>query len=320
MLKGTPYWGETTFQDKRSLLQDLQDGVVRRELPSCISACTSLFETFRVLGRNQFMFIIENQYFSWCKDIRMDYRDKVIFIPYYEYMTTLVKTNQEHKHLDRISDGVLLTYNYELKIMPVDLSKLIFTVVSLDEMCIYEIDLTNLPLLDFQPSVVELYNYYKNASFFDEAWSEIDFINNYHWISSEQGRNIEAVIRSANRLPVWKLGNHIQCTDFVKRIIAYCDIRLYNLQVLHTVFHFKLDYSLLYWERRYLFEAYLLFTSLSDMDFVEAEFNAKWRDLGTRIEMFSYGEKDFPMYLKHYYKTTDFFPRKTYEKYIEKLW
>lgn len=318
MLKGIPYWGESTFEDMRTLARKFEEV----QIEDYVSA-SDMFTLFHELGSKNYVFILREKdgtFFSWCKDIRFDYRDKVVYIPYYTYSEKSVKTSKEYKHLDRIGDTINVHYGFQARLMPVYVPTLNYKIAELyvaniEELAIFRVQISENYLED-SPSIDQLYRAYLNASYFDEEWSQIDFKNNYHWIGAEKGLNMEYAVRASQHLPVWALKDNREATPQCKKFLNCCDIRLYDLQTIQTMFDFDLHTELQYWERRYLFDAYLLFSVMSGKAWRELEFNERWKQLGTKYEFIKYGSSDFPLYLKHYYKLDDKFNRRSYEKYV----
>ena len=190
-----------------------------------------------------------------------------------------------------------------------------------EDLIIYQLDLNNAPYIKSDFSISELYGYYKEASYYDEAWDAIDFTNKYHWIEKEKGLNVEHQIRCRHKLQTYKLGRGVVGTDTCIKLNNYVDIRLYDLYTIRSQFDFVLREDLQYWERKYNFEAYLLLHNLMNHTFVETKWGNQYKKLGVTESFLKYEEdvNKFPMYLKHYYRLNDNIGKKTYERYMSDL-
>ena len=278
-----------------------------------------IFNVFYHLAKSDYIFLIDN-YTSWCRDIKFNYRDKAIYIPYYKYEEKMVNSRKVHKHLDTVApERVNVRYNFDLCFKPIFIGKELITkeikVFDREAIKVYTINLENRQFYSDIFSISTLYKYYLNASYFDEAWDAIDFTNKYHWIKSCKGENYEYALRANNHLPHIK--EHTRESDNIKnKLLNFTDIRLYSLETIQTMYNFNLDVEMQYWERKFLFDAYLLTNMLQENEFVEEAYNKQLKKLGKSLDYFKYDESNFPMYLKHYYKVQDFRKRASYEGYL----
>ena len=274
-----------------------------------------------VSSLDKYVIIINNKYLSWGKDIRFDYRDLLIFLPYFQYDKKAINTDKRHKHLDFDGENTNIHYNFELKLhifynYASNYKNFDIYFADIHTLTVYHTNLNDLKFSMQGFSIEELYNRYLNASYFDEAWEDVDFKNNYHWIGIEKNLNIEAGLRSSHALPTWKLGKTKACTDIVKEVFYYTDIRLYDYETLSSIYDFELNTDMLYYKRRYEFEAYLLLGVLEGLDFVETDFQEKYEKLGVTLNYIKYEKEGaFPLFLKHYYTLNSVMKKKTYEHY-----
>lgn len=314
MLKGIPYWGETTFEDMREL----------HRLPVENYTATDWYSLFSMLIAEEYCLIVETEgtvFLTWCSDVVFDYRDKAIFAPYYRYDKQSVVTRMEHKHLDKDKEQTWVHYNFQLCLKPLLIYSCRYIcpfikVYNPREKRVLCISLTSMPYIppDFVLSGRELYTRYVAASYYDENWAEIEFKNRYHYISAMHGINKEAELRKKHKLQTYRLGRNRLCTYDVMHLLRCKDIRQYDLHVLQTVFNYNgMDKK--YPVRWFEYSAYLLLCMLSGQRWIEKDFDAGIRKLHSGAEVFSYGRKELPMYIKHYYLLTDNRTPKTYERY-----
>jgi hypothetical protein len=316
-IKGIPYWGENTWSDLTMIRSKDYNNILELNFPDSVR---DLYDAFYFLAKQDYLYIIHDAlgiWLSWCKDIRFNYRDKLVFLPYLRYETTQVKSNKKHKHFDNPN----VYFNYELVLKPIiqkqlgveDLKFIIFDYRTGE---FRRVDLTKYKYITSKYSIEELYKNYLNACYYDEAWDAIDFTNKYHWIDSNKGKNVEYTVRAENKLPHRKYDKSVM-SEATKRLYFYCDIRLYSLDVLINVYQIPLDVTLEYWERRFKFEAYMLLHNLQYDSFIEDEFNTRFAELMEQKSHVVYESSNFlPFYLKHYYLLNDNMPRKSYEKYV----
>lgn len=274
----------------------------------------------------KYVFVIadgDSLYYSWCKDTRFNYRDKLIYVPYLAYEACEVPCKQEHKHLDTYDGQLTVRYNISERILPIyckELNILNPRLIFFDpnDCILYTVDITALPLFDASKSfsITELYSRFVDASYFDEVWEDIDFDNTYHWISSNKGKNLEYAYRIRHNLPSFE--NKLKYTDMLNRLQRYNDIRLYNYSVLNATIDNCFNTNMEYWERKFRFEAYLLLAIASNKSFIEENWQRTWNKVGVTLNHAEYcGITGFPMYLKHYYKYDSNFKRRSYERYLD---
>lgn len=317
MVRGIPYWGTATFADLRSI----------PTLPVLSYTANDWYSLFSMLIDDEYCVIIQDKgrvFLSWCSDVVFDYRDKAIFVPYYSYDKKAISDTQKHKHLDTSEDVIHLHYNFRLKLKPLLIRACRY--VS-DDILVYQpatkkvlrIVLTELPYVipGSVPSADELYSRYVEATYYDELWSEVEYRNKYHWIS-DKGINIESELRRKYGLPTNELGRNTVCTEQVARLLDCRDIRSYDLSTMQSVFGYK-GTNKLYPVRWFEFSAYLLLNMLSGAVWQETAFNKGLRRLQTGDEVFEYGNRELPLYIKHYYLPTDNRKPKTYERYLPGL-
>lgn len=319
-MHGIPYWGETTFEDMRKL----ENTPAFASVPEDLQGCTDLFSLFHTLAKNGYLLKI-GDFYTWCQDIKFNYRDKVIFAPYYTYSTFPIDTKLRHKHLDLLDAerGVtLLHYAFQLRLHcllcpALGYKNMRLTVCKPPTLELYTFDVSEYPLIEKDLSIKELYDAYLDASYYDEAWDLVDYTNKYHWIRREHGLNKEYQLRATRDLPVYAV-NNMYATEACQRIYNYRDIVVNDLNTIRALFNFNLNMDLLYWERRYNFEAYLLLSMLAEKEFVETEFNKKFKLLGKSERWLEYDGYNcgFPLYLKHYYTVKDTMSKLSYEKYL----
>jgi len=316
-MKGIINLGNETFSDMHFVAEMYNKNIVERYnvQDNIVKTEKSVFTILEHLISSNFVFLItinNKLRYSWCSDIRFNYRDKLIFIPYLDYEEISVESNTTNEYIERIDDKhVNIHYNFSLQsylIMNKNAfvnSKVYF--FDTNELKLYFLDLSEYVLIDNLFSISELYKYYVNASFLDSSVS-VQSYNSYYYTNNK----VEDKIRCKNNLNKYK--------NYDDKLLNYVDIRLYEFSLLRTQFSFNFDLQndVIYNKRKFYFEAYLLLHNLCNDDFVESEYNRQYKKLGTILRFMKYEEdkNGFPMFLKHYYKLNDNLPKLSYEHYI----
>ena len=72
-----------------------------------------------------------------------------------------------------------------------------------------------------------------------------------------------------------------------------------------------------YWERKYLFEAYLYCIFAQNLTIKEREYKNEFSKLGVSKRVFKYTDKDISLFLKYYYKDNYEFNKLSYERFVK---
>lgn len=255
----------------------------------------------------------DNIYTSWCRDIRFNYRDRQVFIPYYTHEVFEYEATEKDKNnpfLDVTSDNILnVRYNFELKkyvIMDdnIDYSLDSIAVYSWEEEKVYRISLKGLNYLDIESfSMLELsarydtYAYIISDDLVDNTWKS------YLPIRKKINRR-ERSIRSKFSLPTYT-ENYLD--------MNYVDVRRYEVDAFSPEVE-GLPITKPNWLKAYEFEAYLYSIFAQGLDPIEEEYKKPFKELGvTRRHLTIVGRK--PLILKYYYTNKKQIRKKTYEMY-----
>lgn len=194
-------------------------------------------------------------YFTWLHDIRFNYRDKVIEIPYYsydEFFTDKIPSREIHRnHLDIRPEGLYVKYNFKKQVINFDL-KSSLTIIDTESEQAYLVCFTS--WFNGNLKITELYKRWLNSSFLDPENSDVNHLGGYHYISysTSQLRNNEKFQRKEYNLPDYHLDS-MQLED-------YRDIRLYKKEYLDLE-GIEYEYTENYTYRRLRFES-MLYCSL----------------------------------------------------------
>lgn len=190
-------------------------------------------------------------FFTWLHDIRFNYRDKVVEIPYYsydEFFTDKIPTKEIYRnHLDIRPDGLYIKYNFKKQVINFDL-KTSLTIIDVEAEKVYLVCFTS--WFDKNLEINELYQRWLNSSFLDPENSDVNHLGGYHYISysTSQLRNNEKFQRKEYDLPEYH-SESIQLED-------YRDTRLYKKDYLDLE-GIKYEYTENYTYRRLRFESML---------------------------------------------------------------
>jgi len=315
-MKGIIYWGKSTFSDMQYVAEMYNKGIVEKYnvQDNIVKTEKSIFTTVEHLISGNFVFLIASNNklrYSWCSDIRFNYRDKTIFIPYLDYDEITVESNTTNEFIVHIDDKhVNIHYNFSLQSHSImDRNAFVNSKVyffDIYELKLYFLDLSEYMLIDNSFSINELYKYYVNASFINDS-GRMKNCNLYSYIDSK----VEDKLRSKNKL--------VKYRNYNEKLLDYSDIRVYDFLILETQFSFNFDLErdLSYSKRKYYFEAYLLLHNLCNDNFIESDYCEQYKKLGKTLRFMKYEEDNngFTMFLKHYYKLDDNIEKLSYEHY-----
>ena len=190
-------------------------------------------------------------YFTWLHDIRFNYRDHSVEIPYYifsEFFTDEVPTREMYRnHLDIRPEGLYIKHAFKQKVVEFDL-KTALTIIDTETDKAYLVCFTSWYDENFE--INELYRRWLNASFLDIENADIKHLGGYHYISysTSQLRNNEKFMRKKYDLEDYHPEN--------KTLEDYRDIRLYKKEYLDLE-HIEYEYTENYTYRKLRFESML---------------------------------------------------------------
>lgn len=324
---GTPYWGKAYFEDLRNLdnieskymtISQINDLCKTNSIKYVVE---DLYSLFLVLGKLNFLYVIEDEgtWLSWCKDIRFNYRDRLVVVPYYTYKTTIYTMDRPARVANKLDiiegNKINLPYEYELKTLTIDdrdLNKRISKVVVYDYINKekYTISLFGLNLIKAKTfSLSDLHDRYLYSSW-DLKSFKLTADNEYSGylrIGKGVWSTYEYILRRKAKLKHYGK-NYID--------LDYTDCRQYTFLELSNGSVIPFDDVEDYWLRRYRFEALLYCIMSNNLEVEEEEYKTELNKLRLgKIRTFTYIKNDKPLILKHYYVKAGLFRRMSYERY-----
>ena len=237
----------------------------------------------------------DNEWLSYLRDIKFNYRDGLCFIPFYTYD---IKEIDEHYkssykgHILKLSDETIgIRYNYCLRQQIVDLEHNSFVLYDLEKECKYQVKFKKWYSFDTF-DIDELYQLY------------IDYLKNfednlihkhtegYHIVS----KNVYAMDNAEKKFrEKYKLKEYLQ-SDVN---IYYRDVR--NLSEEAVISKFGVDFcDKPYWERKLDFESFL-YCILHSGAVPNNDFKLEWNKLGKSKEFIKYGNEKIKLIFKSYW-------------------
>lgn len=315
-MKGTPYFGEKTAQQLEVLRLRKPESLT----PTTFKGVTDIYTLFRYLACEGYLFVIEDEtgfYTSWAWDIRFNYRDREIFIPYYTYETFLHKALERdlsNPYLTIVNGGdsgayIEVKHSFKMGKLIIDDRKTGYRVPSVtvynpqteDYYKILLIDLQYFSLPNF--SITDLLsrhtNYKYNLMQFDDLSKADCYLDPKVKFSRERS------IRNSKGYPTY-------VKPFLD--INYQDIRTYNVGAFSEEATLVIS-SDPYHLRVYDFEAYLYCIFAQGVEPIESEYLDIWNSLGVSKRFITLGGKH-PLTLKYYYTDKpQKFKKLTYERF-----
>lgn len=317
-MKGIPYQGVELTASVNSL-PDRQPDIID---PLELRGVTDIHTLFRYLMQNEYLFIIEHPnthrlFASWCWDIRFNYRDREIFIPYYSYKTFFHRAierdlSNPYLTISTLEDEkkyILVRHDYELNKLILDDRKSKYrrnniTVYHPSTDSYVQLALTDLPYLSESLfSVPELLRRHTNYKF---LLSEFDITSKtpyYYDFNSKKSREKRILLKE---------GYSIYADSFMD--LNYQDIRTFVVSPFSEEAN-QMTSDDDYVTRVYDFESYLYCLFAQEAQPYELEHKQAWADLGTKKRFVTLGET-YPLTLKYYYTDRPHTFRKlTYERF-----
>ena len=291
-IPGVPYFGLDT--------QEIEENIKTLSISFC-KEYDSLYELVQEEKSEDKVVVIEDGEDTWLsffRDIKFNYRDREVFIPYYVFDIMELKgaeyKNRYKGHIFKNEDGLLIRYNYQLckRIINLDYNFLILYDFESNQK--YKVVFRNY----FNSSVFDiqgLYDKYINSCVDYEDYLLFKHVEGYHLISRrvDKIKNEEQNFRKKFGLSDYRETN----VD-----IYYRDVR--NLS--KDNFDIKIGVEFFetpYWERLLDFES-LLFCILRVKDKIEPndlDFAKEWEELGGKRSFIKYGNRGVPLIFKSYW-------------------
>lgn len=290
-LEGIPYFGDNTLDIEKQI----------KEAEIChTKVYDDMWELIQNEATENKVVVIaddSNCWLSYLRDIRFNYRDKLVFIPYFTYDIHSVdrgriKSNYKG-HIVLNEDTIDIRYNYKFNILDINEMNKIITLYDLDTNKKYNV--TFKKWLDKQEFDIEyLYNLYLNSCIDEEDYRLVKHTEGYHLINKKINgvKNKEKELREAYGL------SHRDYSGVDMSILNYRDVRNYTSDQYIAIKGIPLlDIS--YWKRILDFEC-LIFCILIDNIKPAGKIRDDWDKLGKTRRIIKYG-KDIKLIIKDYW-------------------
>lgn len=356
-MSGIPYWGSSTFSDIRELnknsfnilsLSDLSNYANDRGFPFEVE---DLHTLFTALAHLDWLFVIPenptdyskspyqpNYFLSWARDVRFNYRDRMMFAPYFAFSVSEVQASTAYQ-TNELLDAVVLVNDVPVEPEEVEDSDNSTTetcTIALkhsfsyrlhllddrdtgfrrDELLVYDprrkqgyrLTLTGLPYFQEETfSLADMYERYINAAYIQSENFDFDWTKYLRIQAKGVSPSPEQRLRKKFGFP-----NYF---DAFKEY-RYQDVRQYHFEELYGR-QMRLDSDQPYWRRILDFESYIYCVTAQNAHPVETEYLQQYNELGIKSRHFSYGTGK-PLVLKYYYKNSPTLSKKTFERYTKR--
>lgn len=248
MIQGIPYFGENTQEIYEFIQSNRYDEAETAEVNY-----ESLYELIYSNIGKKIIVVLDNECISWLNDIVFNYRDKVCYMPYYEYKTFEIcdksYRSNNNGHLILNGNHLLIRYEYNYKKLYINENKLLLNCIDLDTMKKLKLT-TECWMSRTGFSLDELYELYINSCYKDDDYLMNKHMGGYHYIErSPVGfKNKEKKLREQYELKSYS-------EDFVYES-DYRDVRQYSYDEMLAKYGLLSD-TRLYKLRRLQFDAYL---------------------------------------------------------------
>jgi hypothetical protein len=321
-LNGTPYWGNESFSDIRSLDRLQTKPISTSEITDlCNSkgisvAVTDMYSLFLALAHLDFLFVIEDEgtLVTWCRDVRFNYRDRFIFVPYYKYETAEYILSNHFKDMSKIDlieeDIANVRHNFELCSFILDDRR---TGSRVDSIMLYDyenkvkytLSIKDVPYFSGSEfSLLDLYDRYINSAYMASDLRDF-YWEKYTRIDNKYKNNREHILRKRLELKAY--------SENYKEI-AYTDVRQYTYEELKES-SLVPDNEISYWLRILEFEAYLYCVFAAGVTVSEEYYKGEFDMLGKTLRFLPCSKNGKCLVLKHYYKDDIRMRVKSYERY-----
>ncbi len=289
-IAGIPYFGNNN-QKKIKYILEKDIGEYRE---------TDLYSLLLVSGEKNSVVIIDNRYLTWIEDIQLNYRDKIVSIPYYTYKKEAIGPIEEisteksyYDHIEIMGDNMVnIKYEYELMEMELRIgTKLVIYNVKNDEKIEYNI--TRWANTEF--SISKLYELYKQYCYYDMQEENRQHEGGYTYISKnvEKIYNKEEALRKRYKLKTYKEKRELK---------DYRDVRIYRYdQYISRVSNEDKISEKLFKYRKLDFESYLFCNLRENNKPVDC---CSWDELGKSRKYIKVTDGHIPFFIKHEWLNT----------------
>lgn len=275
MIQGIPYFGETTQEIYEYIQSEKYINTEPKEI-----TYNSLYELIISNIGKRIIVVIDNKWLTWLTDIVFNYRDRLCYIPYYEYKLFVIPErnfqSNNKGHLILNNKQVTLRYEYNYKKSFVDINNLCIDCVDIDTMEKLRLSTNNwIDKTEF--SMNKLYSLYLNSCYSDDDFRINKHTGGYHYIikETEGFRNRERSLRKEYELFAYN-PNSSYDSD-------YRDVRQYKYNEAVSKSGFIANDEV-YKFRRLRFEAYL-YCVLRQNCLYNIHFNNRIHKVGNGIKL-----------------------------------
>lgn len=290
MLKGIPYFGNNTL--------DIENKIITKNI-EYTTEYDSLFDLITAEKSSKNVIIIENSkgvWLTYIRDIQFNYRDKIAFIPYFEYKKHIIDRGNRRSnfkgHIRLLDNTLEIRYEYKLCKLDINLKNNLFIIYNFDTDKKYRVtfkDYYNRQYFDMD----NLYNLYLQYCIREEDFNLFKHIEGYHLITRKLNgiTNKEKEIRDS-------LGLGHYSKDINNIEFNYRDVRSYKLEQFIAI-QGLVNINVNYWERKLNFESYLFCITNSDAK-PNNYFIEEWNKLGNEKSIIKYGD-NIKLIIKDYW-------------------
>ena len=288
---GVPYFGEDTFE--------IEDKIKSKSI-SNNKKYNSLYDMIQSEKSDTKIVVIVdssgNEWYTYLRDIRFNYRDGEVYIPYYTYDIETVEDVKVDKknigHVRQIGNNAKVRHSYLLHKLVLDLDS---------KLTLYDLENNDKYIVSFDRyysdryfDIDRLYELYLDSIVKDEDYILLDHVEGYHLIDkSIRGViNYERKIRIENDLPDYSFSN-------INLDIDYRDVR----NISSAEYNIKIGFRPIeknYWERILDFESYIYCVLKSGVTPGE-KFKEEWSRLRGKVGIVKYGDRGIKLIIKSYW-------------------
>jgi hypothetical protein len=288
-IHGIPYYGTNS--------QEIEYNIRNSEITEEI-VYDSLLELISKEATETKTVVIEDttgMWLSYLRDIRFNYRDKKLFIPYYSYKTYSIPRGNIKRnyngHLVLNNDTLDIRYEYNFKTLELGTINYSIILYDIEAQKKYKAIYKNL-YNNSEFSIEEMYSLYINSCVNEDDYLLVKHTEGYHVINKyiKGTLNKERDLRKEYNLDDYESNN--------QGCLKYRDVRNYNSEQFIQLHGLNMN-DIPYWKRILSFESYLYCVIQSGAT-PFGEFKSEWKKLENGKEFIKYGN-DIKLIIKRYW-------------------
>jgi hypothetical protein len=276
MIKGIPYFGENTQELYEDILS--KENLDKKKFIN--KSYNSMYDFIISNIDKRIIVIINNKWLTWLNDIVFNYRDKLCYIPYFEYKTkqidnTSFRTNNKG-HLIINNKQLTLRYEYNYKKFHLNVNNFTLYCIDIDIMERFSVNIDKW-IDETAIDLDRLYKLYIGCSFREDDFLVNKHLGGYHLISisPKEFSNKERKIREQYGLDDYSSEYRVDKD--------YRDVRQYEYEEVIKL-NGLISNDELYRERRLRFESYLYCSARAGL-LNNIKFNKHIYKLGDNIKL-----------------------------------